>query len=76
MHPAISCTEVAADSVTLPAALNCLAGQWGAPIFTWPSVLTMLAGALCAMVESLGETRAGRHIVTKAAVDVVPPAHA
>ena len=28
-------------------------GQWGGPIFTWSAVLTMLAGALSAMVESV-----------------------
>jgi hypothetical protein len=42
----------------------CCAGQWGAPIFSWPSVLTMLAGALSAMVESLGELPgAGMHLL-------------
>lgn len=37
-------------------------GQWGAPTFSWPSVLTMLAGALSAMVESLGDYYAAARI--------------
>ena len=28
-------------------------GQWGAPTFSWSSTLTMLAGAISAMVESV-----------------------
>ena len=27
--------------------------QWGAPTFTWSSTLTMLAGAVSALVESV-----------------------
>jgi hypothetical protein len=34
-------------------------GQWGTIIFTWSSVLTMFAGAISAMVESLGDYYAG-----------------
>ncbi|KAK9829197.1 hypothetical protein WJX72_004442 [[Myrmecia] bisecta] len=37
-------------------------GQWGAPTFSWAGVLTMLAGALSAMVESLGDYYAAARI--------------
>lgn len=46
-------------------------GQWGGPIFTWSAVLTMLAGALSAMVESLGDYYAAARI---AGAPVPPPA--
>ncbi|KAK9789229.1 hypothetical protein WJX73_005194 [Symbiochloris irregularis] len=45
-------------------------GQWGGPILTWSSVLTMLAGALSAMVESLGDYYAAARI---AGAPVPPP---
>lgn len=38
-------------------------GQWGTIILTWSSVLTMFAGAISAMVESLGDYYAGRPFV-------------
>ncbi|CAL8465374.1 g4910 [Coccomyxa elongata] len=36
--------------------------QWGVPTFSWSSTLTMLAGAISAMVESLGDYYAAARI--------------
>ncbi|KAK9835389.1 hypothetical protein WJX81_006828 [Elliptochloris bilobata] len=45
--------------------------QWGAPTFAWSSTLTMLAGALSALVESLGDWYAAARIC---GAPVPPPA--
>lgn len=46
-------------------------GQWGTIIWSWSSTFTMLAGALSAMVESLGDYYAAARI---SGAPVPPPA--